>query len=85
MPNHGDGPIQYIETLPCSPTNPQVTLSVPPLVLQSLTEEQRMRIARIQIDFAQRVSRALQRSYNDIAVVLGRDPRKPREGEEPKE
>ena len=84
MPNHGDGPIQYSEIVPCPPTNPQVTLSVPPQVLQGLSDEQRMRIAKIQIDFAQRVSRALQRSYGNIAAVLSGEARANRESEEPK-
>ena len=84
MPNHGDGPIQYSEVVSCPPTNPQVTLSVPPAVLQGLSDEQRMRIAKIQIDFAQRVSRALQRSYGEIAAVLGREAPASRDSEEAK-
>ncbi len=85
MLNPGGGPIQYSETSPCpDPINPQLTLSVPALVLQSLSVEQRSRIAKIEIAFAQRVSRVLLRSYGEIADVLGREPRPSRKTEEPK-
>ncbi len=83
MPTHGDGPDQYIKFNNCDQGNPQVTLSVPASVLAALTDEQRARVATIQIDFARRVSRALQRSYEEISVVLGGEPRRPRKTPEP--
>jgi hypothetical protein len=72
MPNQGGGPISYVETNPCSggSGNPQLTLTVPVTVLQSITEEQRRQIALIQTEFAQRVSSLLARSYSEISEVV---------------
>ena len=69
MTNRGGGPVSYLAFPPC-PSNPQLALYVPEAVLDSVSDEQRLKIAAIQTDFAHRVSGLLSRAYAEIAETL---------------
>jgi hypothetical protein len=70
MPNTGGGPIILSRVQPCPPANQQLALFVPDTVLEAISDEQRVKIALIQTEFAQRVALLLGRSYNEITEVI---------------
>ena len=69
------GPIKLIvapNQCPSDSASP-LTLAIPATVWETATQEQQARIAKIQIDYAQRVSRVLLRAYGAISTVLDKD------------
>ena len=80
MPTSGGGPVQYIETNPCPPSNPQITLSLPALVTAVADDEQRRKIALVQLAFARQVSKLLAEAYADVEAILQAEHRAPDQG-----
>ena len=69
MPQH-NGPGGPGVFIPPPPPPPPIALYVPASVLEILSPEQQAKIAQIEVEFAQRVSNVLSKSYNEILAVI---------------
>ena len=77
MTDQGGGPVKYIAMHPSPEPCGPFTVSIPPNVLDGVSEWKRHRIGAVQLRFARDVSELLARSYSEIAAIVedeaGRD------------
>ncbi len=69
MPDPGGSPIKYSLVAPTAPA-PPVALYIPEAVTEAATPEQLIRIAVIELEFAQRVAKEMSKAYADVLTVL---------------
>jgi hypothetical protein len=75
MPVTGSGPNgPYGIVVPPPPPPPPITLYISPTTLEAATEEQRLRIAEIELEFSHRVSKELAKAYAEVLTVLRARP-----------
>jgi hypothetical protein len=71
MPITGGGPNgPYGIVVPPPPPPPPITLYISPAALAAASDEQRLRIAEIELEFSHRVSKELAKAYAEVLSVL---------------